>query len=75
MEWLVLILLVPLILVPVIALAGFSGCFTKPDPPGPWLPTPSELVATATGVDRIQLSWVDNSSNASHFRIRRSDDG
>ena len=78
MEWLILILLVPLVLLPVIALSGFAGCDrvfglrrVPPAPPDP----PSDLRATATGTDRIELSWTDNSTSITHYRIRRSDDG
>jgi hypothetical protein len=75
MDWLVLLVLTPLIVVAVVFLIGFAGCFTKPEPPeygGPL--APSDLVATATGTDTIDLSWVDNSTDATDFRIRRSDD-
>ena len=78
MDWLVLVLLVPLILIPVIYLAGFAGCnwFFGIEPTIPYPPpnAPSDLEATATGIDRIHLSWTDNSTDATHFRIRRSDD-
>ena len=36
---------------------------------------PSNLVATAQGPSKIQLSWVDNSDVESGFKIERSPDG
>lgn len=43
---------------------------TLSPPPAPEAPT--GLSATAAGVDRINLSWQDNSSSESGFRIERS---
>lgn len=74
MDWVVLVLVVGLVLLPVVALAGFSGCdivfglHLRPINP------PSGLVATAIGTDRIALSWTDNSATGTDFRIRRMDD-
>jgi hypothetical protein len=36
---------------------------------------PSNLNATATGTDRITLSWADNSDNESGFNVHRRPDG
>ena len=38
----------------------------------PQLASPSNLTATATGLKRIDLTWIDNSSNETGFRIERS---
>jgi len=35
---------------------------------------PSGLTAAATDVDRVDLSWVDNSFNEENFKIERADD-
>lgn len=44
--------------------------------PAPATPAaPSGLVATSTSTTTAQLSWVDNSSNETGFKIERSDDG
>jgi hypothetical protein len=47
-----------------------SGTFgTPPPPPAPL--APSSLVATAVSANRIDLSWLDNSSNETGFDIER----
>jgi hypothetical protein len=38
----------------------------------PQVTAPSNLTATANGLKRIDLTWVDNSSNETGFRIERS---
>ncbi|HEY7119011.1 MAG TPA: alkaline phosphatase family protein [Tepidisphaeraceae bacterium] len=48
--------------------AGSSG---TPTPPA----APSGLAASAAGSSSINLSWTDNSSNETGFRIERSTDG
>lgn len=56
MDWLTLLLLVPLVVVPVVFLSGFAGCgFSNTAGPGP--PAPSGLTVTAVGTDRIDLIW------------------
>ena len=50
-----------------------SGCATTAAPPPPG--TPSDLVATATSITAIGLTWTDNSSDESGFEIWRSTDG
>ena len=54
MEWLVLLLVVPGILVPIVLLYGFAGC--KFTPPAPALSAPV-VTATPKNVDRITVSW------------------
>jgi len=53
MEWLILILVVPAILVPVVLLYGFSGCSFKPAP----APIPPTVTATPINVDHVTVSW------------------
>lgn len=57
----------------VMAGAGAGGSSTPPPPEEPPA-APSALSATA-GKRKITLSWTDNSSNESGFRIERSTDG
>lgn len=79
MDWIVLILLVPLVLIPVVFLVGFSGCSfhaaasLPPDQPPPAVP--SDLTATAVSSNEIDLTWKDNGTNTTSFRITRSENG
>src|SRR5437773_12241308 len=74
MDWFILIFLVPLILLPIVFLFGFTGCGL--DVVGTAVPAvPTNLVATAGGTDRINLSWKDNSTSASDFIIERGPPG
>jgi hypothetical protein len=74
MDWLILVLLVPLILIPIVFLCGFAGCGL--DVVGTAVPQPpTNLVATAGGTDHINLSWKDNSTSASDFIIERGPPG
>ena len=41
----------------------------------PQLAAPSSLVGTANGIKRIDLTWSDNSTNETGFRIERSTNG
>jgi len=53
--------------------AGPASATTLAPPPPPAPPT--NLTATAASTSRINLSWTDNASNESGFRIERSPDG
>jgi len=56
MEWLILLLLVPAILVPIVLLCGFAGCsFSHGLVPGP--PDAPTVTATPKNVDHITVSW------------------
>src|SRR5206468_12564526 len=44
--------------------------YSLPSPPA----APSSLAATATSSSQINLSWTDNSSNESGFKIERATD-
>ena len=74
MEWFILIFLLPLIVVPIVLLCGFAGCgidnvATKVFPP------PSNLVGTAVGEKRIDLTWQDNTGGGVDFSIERAPNG
>jgi hypothetical protein len=81
LTWLILLVLVPVIVTVVVVLAGFAGCdrlfgldqLDPPDTPAP--PAPSELTATVVGRQRIDLSWNDNGSETTTFRITRKENG
>ena len=74
LDWLILILLVPAILVPVVLLWGFAGCGFTAGAAG--LVPPTNLVATGTGANTIHLTWDDSNSNSpSSFRIERTREG
>ena len=77
LEWLILVLLIPLVIVPIVFIAGFTGCGFAPQvsPPPPPLPDPSDFVATPAGSGQILLTWNDNATNTTHFRIRRREEG
>lgn len=79
MNWLALILLVPLILVPVVLLCGFAGCAEiagiRDSDPVPSLPpppaAPTGLKATAVSHNEIDLEWDDVSGGAATFTVLR----
>ena len=75
MDWLFLIFLVPLILVPIVLLCGFAGCGLDVVGTGVFDAVPSNLNATAGGTDTINLSWKDNSVAASVFIVERGPPG
>lgn len=75
MEWLILLLLVPAILVPLVLLFGFAGCelvfpLHPPDPGAPANPT-----ATALGASRISVAWDNPNAFPVRFEVRRTQDG
>ncbi len=84
MDWMVLIFLLPLVVVPLVFLTGFAGCGFAPTQvtggngngngtQAP--PAPSNLTATALSSSKIGLTWTDNATNTTAFRIERSENG
>jgi hypothetical protein len=74
MEWLVLVLVMPLIIVVVVLLYGFVGCGLDEAGSGPSEKeaAPSNLKATALGTDTIELEWQDNAGGAAtSFKVER----
>jgi hypothetical protein len=59
------------VIVPLVLLAGYTGChlvFGLQIPPAP-----TDLQATAVDIDRIDLTWEDNSGG--RFRVKRAESG
>jgi hypothetical protein len=50
---------------------AYSGILTAAPPPAPPPTAPSSLTATAASTTQINLSWNDNSSDESGFKIER----
>jgi len=68
MEWLILLLLAPAIVVPVVLLFGFAGCSyspvrVDPDPDPPPTVTPPTVTADPKNVDHITVSWQNTDPN------------
>ena len=80
MDWLILIFVVPLVLIPLVFLTGFAGCefhhgTVSGNGNGAQPAAPSDLVATPVSSSEIDLTWTDNATNTTAFRIDRSKNG
>jgi hypothetical protein len=78
MEWLILLLLAPAIVVPVVLLFGFAGCSYEPtrvdpDPDPPHTVTPPTVTADPKNVDHITVSWQNTDpKTALNYRFVRT---
>jgi hypothetical protein len=74
MDWLILIFLVPLALIPIVLLCGFAGCGL--DVVGSAVPllSPSNLSGVADGTNKIILNWINNTAGA-NFIVERAPPG
>ncbi|RBP45378.1 hypothetical protein DES53_103376 [Roseimicrobium gellanilyticum] len=72
MEWLLLALLAPLVLVPVVLMCGFAGCGSFGAGEAPTTPPPTSLIAERTGDRKITLRWTHPEATAK-FRISRGE--
>ena len=74
-DWLILVLVTPLIIVAVVLLYGFLGCepFEAAAPAKPDAPT--NLLAKAAGPNLIKLTWDDKSGGAAKFKVIRIEEG
>jgi hypothetical protein len=77
MEWLLLALLAPLVLVPVVLLCGYAGCnkVFGLDPLTFQLSTPTNVEAEGVSVDSIRITWVNPSGYPSIFKVFRTTPG
>lgn len=74
LEWLLLICLVPILVIPIVWLFGFAGChlvFGLNDRLAP----PSNVVATPTAFDAIRLTWVVGEAASQTVKIARRGEG
>jgi hypothetical protein len=74
MEWLILLLLVPAILVPVVLLCGFAGCKFDPRPvdtdPDPTTIISPAVQANPRNVDHIIVTWQNADPNHPALKYR-----
>jgi hypothetical protein len=82
LDWLILLLGVPAIIVPIVLLWGFAGCGIDTvgnDEPVTDLSSkpaaPTNLKATAMGPNLIKLRWDDNTGGTTKFRGVRVEEG
>ena len=73
MEWVVLALVVPAVLIPVVLLWGFAGCDFNPgvlifDPP-------STVQAVGTSTSSIRVTWDGADPSATSFQLLRTKEG
>lgn len=74
MEWFILIVVLPLILIPIVLLGGFAGCGELlPSSTDPVKPPadPTNLRGKALNPTSIELEWDDNSAGSAKFEIDR----
>jgi hypothetical protein len=77
MDWLMLFLLVPAILMPIVFLCGFAGCGEPLSISGEGIPIPGPmgLTASASGNGEIVLEWNGEPADTSTFKIFRAPQG
>lgn len=74
MEWLILVLVVPAILIPVVVLWGFAGCgFSAHAAPG--AETPTNVRASGTSASTIAVTWDNPNTEPVSFLVERKKEG
>jgi hypothetical protein len=74
MQWVILLLLVPAILVPVVLLWGFAGCAAFGAAPEP-LSAPANLEAEGVDVTTIKLTWQGTPGQSPIYQVSRAGPG
>jgi hypothetical protein len=79
-EWLVLLLVTPVVITVVVLLYGFVGCSSfeasESDPVQPSKPAkPDKLVASAAGTNLIKLTWQNTAGIGVTFTVERIEEG
>jgi hypothetical protein len=74
-EWLILLLLVPAVVVTVVGLWGFAGCSFDPGVGVPPILAPVNLHAVAKSDQRIDLNWEQGDPNTKLYSIDRAPAG
>src|SRR5687768_8806416 len=83
LDWLILVLATPVVIVAVVLLYGFVGCGSfaaePAPPPTPSQPTkpdqPKKLVATAAGPNVVNVSWEHSAGAGVRFTLERRLEG
>ncbi|HSI63147.1 MAG TPA: fibronectin type III domain-containing protein [Candidatus Saccharimonadia bacterium] len=70
-EWLFLLLLVPVIVIPVVLLSGYAGCHLVFGLDEIRPRTPTDVEAEGISVDSIRITWVNSQGFPSVFKIFR----
>ncbi len=71
LEWLILLMLIPAVLVPVILLAGFAGCKFEHGLVSTATP-PANVTATGVSTSEIDVAWTGSNSDDATFTVRRT---
>jgi Fibronectin type III domain len=70
-EWLILVLLVPAVLVPVVLLGGFAGCgFSAAVVPSP--KAPENVTTKPVSASEIDVAWTPSNGDDASFTVRRT---
>lgn len=76
LDWLILALVTPFLIVAVVLLYGFVGCGLDVTGSAPATPkAPTDLRARGTGTTTVNLRWQDNSGGGVGFKFVRFEEG
>ena len=75
-QWLVLVLITPIVITVVVLLYGFVGCGELLPPEAPSnLAKPDKLSARAAGSNLVKLTWQNTAGTGVTFTVERREDG